>query len=55
MHGMGSLVLAQDEETSMVHGMPGSALRAGVVDLMLPLQELAPQITRLAMHGRARS
>ena len=33
----GGRVIAQDEETSVVFGMPGSAVAAGVVDDVLPL------------------
>ena len=41
-------VIAQDEDSSIVHGMPGSAIRAGVVDLVLPLQEMASKINQIA-------
>ena len=44
-------VIAQDEDSSIVHGMPGSAIRAGVVDLVLPLQELASKINQIAAEG----
>ena len=40
-------VLAQDEATSVVWGMPGSAVRAGLVDEVLPLQRLAQRIEEL--------
>ncbi|MBT7597073.1 MAG: response regulator, partial [Gemmatimonadetes bacterium] len=49
MRRAGARVLAQDEATSMIYGMPGAAVRAGVVDCILPLDQLAPVITRLAM------
>jgi len=41
----GALVLAQDQESSVVWGMPGEAIRAGLVDEVLPLDDLAGRIT----------
>ncbi len=43
----GSKILAQDEETSVVFGMPMEAIKTGVVDLVLPLGSIAGQIARL--------
>lgn len=43
----GGTVLAQDEATSEAFGMPGSAIATGLVDLVLPLSEIAPAIVRL--------
>jgi two-component system chemotaxis response regulator CheB len=43
----GGWVLAQDEATSVVYGMNGEATRAGGVDEVLPLEQLAPTIVRL--------
>ena len=40
-------VIAQDEATSVVWGMPGSAAHAGVCSAVLPLDEIAPKIGRL--------
>jgi len=42
----GGRILAQDEATSVVFGMPKSAIEAGVVDIVLPLDAFAEQITR---------
>jgi two-component system chemotaxis response regulator CheB len=42
----GGLVLAQDEATSVVWGMPGAVATAGLPEKILPLQELAPEILR---------
>jgi two-component system chemotaxis response regulator CheB len=44
----GGLVLAQDEATSVVYGMPGVAVAAGVVDEVLPLEGFAPRFRELA-------
>lgn len=51
MREAGGAGLAQDRETSVVYGMPGSAVSAGAVEAVLPLGELAPAITR-ALAGR---
>jgi len=37
----GALTIAQDEATSVINGMPGSAVAAGAVDRVLPLDEIA--------------
>jgi two-component system chemotaxis response regulator CheB len=46
---MGGKVLAQDESTSVVYGMPKSATAADSVDQVLPLGEMADAIVR-ALH-----
>ena len=43
----GGYVIAQDEETSVIYGMPREASRAGVVHQVLPLPEIAAQIVGL--------
>jgi two-component system chemotaxis response regulator CheB len=48
----GGHVIAQDEKTSVVHGMPRAAVEAGVVDRVLPLGEIAGHLATLARHGR---
>jgi two-component system chemotaxis response regulator CheB len=48
----GGAVIAQDEETSVVWGMPGSVAQAGHCSAVLPLQEIAPRIVRLFSGGR---
>lgn len=42
----GGVILAQDEATSVVWGMPGAVATAGLPEKTLPLQELAPEILR---------
>ncbi len=42
----GGLVIAQDEATSVVWGMPGAISRAGLVHQLLPMPEIAPAIGR---------
>jgi two-component system chemotaxis response regulator CheB len=48
----GGLVIAQDEATSVVYGMPREASRAGVVDVELPLSEIAAHLTLLLAGKR---
>jgi two-component system chemotaxis response regulator CheB len=43
----GGHVIAQDEETSVVWGMPGQVTNAGLCSAVLPLTEIGGQITRL--------
>jgi two-component system chemotaxis response regulator CheB len=45
----GAPILAQDEPSSVVWGMPGSAHSAGIVDITLPLQEIPGAIIKM-MH-----
>lgn len=40
----GGRVIAQDEETSVVWGMPGAVVKAGIADEVLPLPAIAPAI-----------
>lgn len=40
----GSYILAQDEPTSVVWGMPGFVARAGLADKVLPLSSIVPDI-----------
>jgi two-component system chemotaxis response regulator CheB len=42
--GDGGSVIAQDEATSIVWGMPGAVARAGLCQAVLPLNELAPKL-----------
>jgi two-component system chemotaxis response regulator CheB len=48
----GGVVIAQDAESSTVWGMPGSVVRAGLAEVVLPLSEIAAEITRRVLHGR---
>ena len=49
----GGSVIAQDEETSVVWGMPRSVAQAGLCSAVLPLQDIAPRILRLFAGVRA--
>lgn len=48
----GGLVLAQDEDSSVVWGMPGAVAMAGLADLVLPLDELAPRAIQVLRPTR---
>lgn len=49
----GGRVLAQDEATSVVWGMPGAVVQAGLADEILPLAEMSKAICREAARHRA--
>src|SRR6202167_4600313 len=42
----GASVLAQDESSSVVWGMPGAIVKAGLADCVLPLDQVVPEILR---------
>ncbi len=44
----GANVLAQDEASSVVWGMPGAVVNAGIADRVLPLDRIVPEILRAA-------
>ena len=48
----GGAVIAQDEPTSVVWGMPGSVAEAGLCSAILPVEEIAPKIVRLFLGER---
>jgi len=44
----GASVIAQDEASSVVWGMPGAVVKAGVADRVLPLDQVVPEVLRIA-------
>jgi two-component system chemotaxis response regulator CheB len=50
---VGAATLAQDEASSVVWGMPGSAVAAGHIDQVLPLGKLAAAVQTLAVGPAA--
>ncbi|MGD0628285.1 MAG: chemotaxis response regulator protein-glutamate methylesterase [Terracidiphilus sp.] len=52
----GGAVLAQDQASSIVWGMPGAVANTGLANRVLSLNEIAPEILRLAVrtHSEAR-
>jgi len=49
----GGTVIAQDEATSVVWGMPGAVAQDGVCSAVLPLEEIGPAISRIVSGGQA--
>ncbi|MFD0938562.1 chemotaxis protein CheB, partial [Methylobacterium trifolii] len=49
----GGPLLAQDEATSTVWGMPGSVAKAGLAQGVLPLAEIGPALRSLITGGGA--
>ena len=47
----GGSVIGQDEATSVVWGMPGAVATAGVCSAVLPLNEIAPYIRKVATRA----
>lgn len=48
----GGRIIAQDEATSVVWGMPGAVSQAGLADHILPLEKIADEIVRETLQGR---
>jgi two-component system chemotaxis response regulator CheB len=46
---MGGTVIVQDQASAEFFGMPGAAIKAGNVDFVLPLAEIAPALITLIM------
>jgi two-component system, chemotaxis family, protein-glutamate methylesterase/glutaminase len=49
----GGNVIAQDEETSVVWGMPGSVSKAGLCSAVLPIDQIAAKLTNLFSGSRS--
>ena len=49
----GGSVIAQDEASSVVWGMPGAAANAGICAAILPLNQIAPKLVRLFSGERS--
>jgi two-component system chemotaxis response regulator CheB len=49
----GGSVIAQDEASSVVWGMPGAAANAGICAAILPLPQIAPKLVRLFAGERS--
>jgi len=49
----GGAVIAQDEASSIVWGMPGAVTNAGLAQKVLTLDAIAPEIVRLCSRSRA--
>jgi len=49
----GGRVIVQDENTSVVWGMPGFVAKAGLAEKVLPLNQIGQEIINIANFGRA--
>lgn len=54
LHKVGAWTVAQDEETSLVYGMPRAAAETGSVDHVLPVGKIPYAISRLMQRGARR-
>lgn len=52
IHEAGGQIIAQDEASSVVWGMPGAVAKAGLTDQVLPLDQIAGVISRKVMEFR---
>ena len=55
MKDKGAITIAQDEESSVVHGMPGVAIALGGATHVLPADKIADALVALVNHGNGRS
>ncbi len=53
IRAVGGLTMVQDPATAESTGMPVAAIRTGAVDLILPLEEIGPQIVRCVTGGES--
>jgi two-component system chemotaxis response regulator CheB len=49
----GGSILAQDEATSVVWGMPGQVAHAGLASALLPLNDIAPKLVSMFTGDKA--
>jgi two-component system, chemotaxis family, protein-glutamate methylesterase/glutaminase len=47
LHDAGAVTIAQDEESSVVHGMPGHAIKIGAAGMVLPPEGIARAVAAL--------
>jgi two-component system chemotaxis response regulator CheB len=52
MRRTGARIIAQDEATSVVWGMPGAVAAAGLADTVLPLSQIGHRVVARATDGR---
>ena len=50
----GGYTIAESEETAVVFGMPGEAIKSGSVAKVLPLQEISAEIVRIVNSAKTR-
>lgn len=47
----GAMTIAQDKETSLIHGIPGEAIKMDAVRFVLPIQEIGPAMITMALSS----
>ncbi len=52
MKDLGAITIAQNKETSIVHGMPGEAIELGGATHVLPAENIAAAISELVNHRK---
>jgi two-component system chemotaxis response regulator CheB len=55
LHQQGAYTLAQDEASCVVFGMPKEAINLGGVDVVLPLDAIAPAVVKYLQSVNAGS
>ena len=50
IRSVGGHVIAQDESTAVIFGMPQEAIKTGVVDQVLPMESIYQAIERRVIH-----
>lgn len=53
MRRAGATTIAQDRESSVVHGMPGEALRLNAATHVLPPERIGPVVAQLVLRARS--
>src|SRR5882757_2823776 len=51
IHEASGVTMAQDEESSVVYGMPRAAVEIGATNVQLPLSAIADQLLLMSMTG----
>jgi len=52
MRDQGAITIAQDQQSSIIHGMPGEAIRLDAASYVLAPEEIASVLTSLANNGK---
>jgi len=52
MKEKGAITIAQDKETSIVHGMPGEAIKIDAAKYILPPEGIAEFLSSLSRNGK---
>jgi two-component system chemotaxis response regulator CheB len=55
LYELGGRIIVQDEQSSVVWGMPGHVAREGLADGILPLDDIGPEISRRVWEKRSRA